>query len=211
MKSYIKSLQKLTDEIKALSNDEEKKINLVNKYNSDLYEILPLLRKPLPKDCELNDDLILSEYKKFRDEFKVKGYFNFKKYISVIDVIAEVRIRKVKKRGAIVHAELINLYKGEAPATFTIDVILSWKPDKWFRVNENCLVFLSCDSPEKYLASSIKSKMPIDIENNVKYLFSYNCELKFWEGARAIPVPTTQWDDMIKVRYDDVVKLIVEA
>jgi|GEM_PF-3102622 len=211
MNSYEILLLNLNNEISSLPEDDKRRIELVEKYNNELCELLSVLKKPLPEECELDSKLILDEYKVFKDNFEKSGYYTFKKYLLKIDIIAEVRIKKVKKRGAVVQAEVINLYKGHISHKFTFNVFLSWKPDKWFNEKELCLVFLTKGNSGDYFASSLKSRMPIINENKELYVLSYNCEPEFWGYAETIVVKSTEWEYLTKVRYENVIKQIQES
>lgn len=206
----MEHLRKLSFEIRSLPFNNKKRLELIKHYNDTLDDILPFLKKPLPEVCELSDDLILDEYRKFRDYYSKNGYYTFERFIRDVDLIAEVKINKVKKRGTVIYADVIKLYKGQVKSTFVFDTIESWKPPKWFQTKENCFVFLfRRKSSDEYFGNSRKSKMSIITENNEQYVVCYDSEPEFWGNTNTIVISNDLGSGICKVLYEDVINKIL--
>lgn len=144
MKEFEIELQNLYNQIKSLPENDEKRLELIEMYNFELEDCLTLLKKTLPAEWELEDSLILEEYKEYKEYYKKNGYFNYERFVRLVVIIAEVNITKVEPiRGTVsakVYADVIKLYKGAAGASVIFNGDLSYKPSDWFKAETVCFL-----------------------------------------------------------------------
>lgn len=203
MEDSIVFLKNLKDEIDLLHVHDKKRLELIDEYNEELYEILLLLNEPLSEEYELDQNLILDEYKEFKEDFNKNGYYTFKRFISNIDLIAEVRIKKIEMK-TVVYAEVIKLYKGYTKSPFIMNTQEVWLPHNWFKKGDTCLVFLKYNDSGEYSAFGYGNKMSIVIENNEKFVICHHSGAEFWENTKVISTSS----DGTKIRYEDVIRQI---
>jgi hypothetical protein len=202
MKEFELRLKELKDEIDLLPADDEKRTYLIEEYNDYLDELFPIVKKPLCKECEIDEKFMLEWYKKLKERFATNGYYTFEKFICKIDIVTEVKVKKVKRGGELIHSEVIKVYKGKIQSPFIFEASLSWNPQNWFEKGESCLVFLKNDC----IAYGRINKMEILTYNNEKYVVCHENDPEFWGDAKITVI-----SGFNAVVYDDVIKKIMRC
>lgn len=212
---YLTGFEKeLFDYAKRINSmpDNKERRELVDEYNDSIRYLLMFNRRPLPKECEIDDDLITEEiYFYMRDDFEKESMYTINDHIEKVNIIAEVRITSVENSGFEICAEILKLYKGEFlqnDIRFNVGRGIACHPIRTYEKNKTYLIFL-VNRREKY--TSIGPKNSIIEENTKKYLYSDDTFLEYWKDIELTVIEVQYGGFLVKMKYEDVIKLIQNA